>query len=348
MKTTLEKKWEYDLPTPPRKNKPLGSMSPWVWILEPTHGCNLRCGHCNCRLDPLPKKYHFMTKNTWKATWNIIADVSPTTRCDICVGGEPTLNENIVDFIGIARAISPLTQMQITTNGTQLIAGKVKYKDLFQAGLNVAYVDMYAPRGEHIRLARESGFPFYEYYNAPSGAPSPWTYWGPELKIIVLQQQPENWPQSRLRAGLLGTWFNHLDWEAAKRFGLSPVTQAPKRRCNQPFIEVTVDSRGRYLVCCQDNTGESAGQFGGVHEGVAGFRKFWFGEKMQTIRRRLREKDRAGIDYCSRCGITFSRCDFKHWRDEDISYFWNGEVWGPMGEDYGLLAPKKSKISKER
>jgi len=75
---------------------------------------------------------------------------------------------------------------------------------------------------------------------------------------------------------------------------LSPVTKPLVRRCNQPFIYVTIDSRGNYLLCCQDNMGETSGKFGSVHEGIPGFKRFWYGEEMQRIRRRLRGKNRAG------------------------------------------------------
>jgi len=322
--------WEWGKPPrPPKKINPLGSTSPWVWSIEPTHGCNLRCGHCNCRLDPLPKTYHHMDEETWTAAWGVISVLGPTRRVDLCVGGEPTLHPELPRFLRIARALSPLSQIQITTNGTKLTDETYSYRELLTAGANIVYTDMYAPRDEHVELARASGYPFHEYYDKPEGAWSPWTYHGPELKLIVLQEQPENWPLSRLRAGLLGTWYNHLDWEAAARFGLKPVTEPPTRRCNQPFLYVTIDSRGRYLLCCQDNTGESVQEeFGSVHDGVEGFRRFWYGKRMQEIRRRLREKDRAGAStYCARCCITFSRCDFRHWKDEEVGQYWDGEAW---------------------
>lgn len=306
--------------------KPLGPTSPWVWVIEPTHGCNLSCGHCSCRLD---KKgiYHFMSEDTWVKTWKIISQVTPTCRVDLCLGGEPTLNKNIPEFLTIARKISPLSQIQITTNGTKLMDGSVNYKQLLESGANIIYTDMYGPRDRFIQMAKDSGFPWYEYYNAPEKAPSPWKYTGPEVKLIVLQEQPENWPQSRFRAGMLGTWYNNLDWTAAKRFGLSPVTKPLVRRCNQPFLFANVDSRGNYLLCCQDNVGETSGMFGSVNDGVDGFKCFWYGKKIQTIRRRLRQKNRTDTSQCSRCCVTFSRCDIKHWTDTEVSTWWDGRSW---------------------
>jgi hypothetical protein len=214
------------LPANARKEKivkPLGATSPWVWSLEPTHGCNLRCGHCNCRLDPLPKTYDFMGEETWRKAWAIIARTAPTCRVDLCVGGEPTLNESLPDFLKIAREISPRTQIQITTNGTMIASGHVTYKQLLDAGANIVYTDMYSPAELFHRLADESGYPSYEYYNPPPQAPSPWTYWGPQLKMIVLQEQPENWPETRFRAGLLGTWYNAAVIDPAKILVLDKV-----------------------------------------------------------------------------------------------------------------------------
>jgi organic radical activating enzyme len=309
--------------------KPLGSTSPWAWVLNPVDGCNLRCGHCSCRLNEIGK-YNLMSEQTWADAWNIINVVTPTCRVDLCLGGEPTLHPRIVDFLRIARKLSPLAQIQITTNGTMLRSGDVTYRGLLQAGANIIYTDMYGSKEKFFDMAKESGYKWYEYYRKKESDLSPWSYWGPHLKMIVLQEQPENWPQSRYRAGLLGTWYNHLDWEAAARFGLTPVTEPIHRRCNQPFIYVPVYYDGSYLLCCQDNTGETAGLFGNVSSGVGGFREYWYGKAIQTIRRRLRQKNRADTSQCSRCCITFSRCDIKHWEDEQVAIWWDGKKWLPL------------------
>ena len=276
-----------------------------------------------------------MTKETWINTFNIIKEVSPTCRIDLCVAGEPTLHPDLLNFLKIAREISPLSQIQITTNGTMLASGKITHKQLFDSGANVVYVDMYAPKELHIRLAEESGIQYYEYYKSENRKRlSPWTYHGiPDLKLIVLQEQPANWPKSRYRAGLLGTWYNHLDWPAAEKYGLKPVTQPPNRRCNQPFVYVPIHYSGQYLLCCQDNWGETAGLFGSVNtDGTNGFKKYWFGKEMQIIRGRLRQKNRTDTSYCSRCCITFSRCDLKYWSEEQLGVYYNGQEWVNIDE----------------
>lgn len=323
----------------PRDKRPLGRFTPRVWVIEPTHGCNLRCAHCSCRLDPLPKKYHFISEASWTSAFEIMAKVSPYRRVDICLGGEPTLHPGLVDLLCIARDVNPTAQIQITTNGTMLLSGKIRLKQLLDAGANIIYVDMYGPSDDFKRLAKEAGVLWYEYYNKPKSAPSPWMYHGPDTKMVILQEQPENWPVSRRRANLLGTWYNHLDWDAARKFGLTPVVNAPHRRCNQPFHYVPVDSRGNYLLCCQDNTGETAGMFGNVDSGIDGFLKYWLGETMQTYRRNLMVKDRKANSQCSRCSIAFSRCDLKHYTDEQLSFYWDRQ-WYPFDQPIRDNRPK--------
>lgn len=313
---------------PIKRIKPLGTTSPNVWVISPSFGCNLKCGHCCAELID-EKDKRFMTLDTWRSTFKIINSVSPTVRVDICgIVGEPTLNPHLTEWLPIARKLAPLAQIQITTNGTMLRAGKVNYKDLLDAGANIIYTDQYGPHEEFEKLATESGYPFYQYYEAPEGAWSPWTFYGPRIKMIVLMDHPGTWPKSRFKAGLLGNWYGHLNWEKAKRFHMAPLEKSLIRRCNQPFLYANVAASGEYLLCCQDGMQVTEGMFGNVSEGVSGFRKFWYGKTLQGIRRHLRNKNRAGVAYaCAKCNITFSRCDFRHWQREQIGIFWDGQAW---------------------
>jgi organic radical activating enzyme len=329
-----------------KKVHPMGKETPYAWVIETVHGCNLSCGHC-CNALTSSTEFDFMDLKIWKNCWHIINETAPTIRVDLCLAGEPTLHPDLIRFLKIARKIAPLAQMQITTNGTMIAKGKYTYKQLLDAGANIIYTDMYAPKELFKKLAKESGYDWYEYYNAPKGAINPWAYYGPDVKVIVLQEQPENWPKSRLKAGLLGTWYNHLDWDAAKRFGLKPVVTPPARRCNQPFQYVSIHVSGSYLLCCQDGWGEGAGQFGNVSDGVAGFKKYWFGEQMMTIRRRLRNKNRIDTPYCSRCCITFSRCDYINWKENELNMYWNGIEWIYL-PDQNITDPKWTLKEKQK
>jgi hypothetical protein len=316
---------------PIKKVKPLGNTSPWVWVIEPYFGCNLQCGHCCAELIPEENKRQ-MTYDTWVNTFRIINTVSPTVRVDICgIVGEPTLHPRLTEWLSIARKLAPAAQFQITTNGTILRSGEVTFKALLDAGANIIYTDQYGPHEEFEKLAAESGYPFYQYYNPPIGAWTPWKFYGPHLKVIVLMDHPGTWPESRLKAGLLGNWYGNLNWEKAKRFRMSPLEKPLTRRCNQPFLYVNVAADGNYLLCCQDGMHATGGMFGNVSDGVTGFYNFWYGKELQIIRRRLRNKDRAGTEFaCAKCNITFSRCDFRHWTDDQVGIWWDGIKWSPF------------------
>ena len=313
---------------PIKRIKPLGNTSPWVWVVEPVFGCNLKCGHCCAELIPEEKK-QFMSYDTWCSLFKTMNAVSPTVRVDICgVVGEPTLHPNLTEWLSIARTLAPSAQIQITTNGTMLLKKQVNYKSLLDAGANIIYTDQYGPHKEFERLAAESGYPYYQYYAPPKGAWSPWKFHGPHMKMIVLMDHPGTWPKSRFRAGLLGNWYGHLNWKKAKRFGMSPLENPLTRRCNQPFLYVNVAASGDYLLCCQDGMHVTAGMFGDISDGVTGFRKFWYGKELQMIRRRLRNKNRAGTSFaCAKCNITFSRCDFRHWSKKQLGIYWDGAEW---------------------
>jgi len=310
----------------------LGKCTPWAWAIEPVRGCNLRCWHCATRLFP-PGEYSYMSLETWISLWRVIREVSPKCRIEMANAGEPTLHPQLLEFVKMARKISPESQIQVTTNGTTLIKGKVTYKQLFSAGVNVVYTDMYASRKRHFELARESGYLWYDYNNHDPNIPNAWTYHdNPDIKIITLQDPPEYWPEKRKKLGRLGTFLNNLDWDAAKPFGLTPLLVPIKRRCTQPLRYVSIHSNGEYSICCQDFMGESWGKLGNVKDGVDGFLKFWFGKEMMDIRRKLDNKDRASISYCSRCQMTFSKCDFRLWPEGSFEKYWDGKRWNPMPE----------------
>jgi len=314
-----------------KKVKPMGNTSPWVWVIEPSYGCNLKCGHCCAALIKEEDK-HLMSYDTWCSIFKIIHAVSPMVRVDICgTVGEPTLHPHLTEWLPIARKLAPFAQLQITTNGTMLRAGKVNYTDLLNAGANIIYTDQYGPHDEFEKLAKESGYPFYQYYDPPDGAWSPWKFYGPHIKMVVLMDHPGTWPKSRFKAGLLGNWYGNLNWNKSSRFGMYPLEKPLTRRCNQPFLYVNVAASGSYLLCCQDGMHVTEGMFGNVSCGVDGFRQFWYGKELQLIRQRLRNKDRAGTEYaCAKCNITFSRCDFRHWKIDQLNIYWNGKEWCNM------------------
>lgn len=307
--------------------KPLGKFHPWAYWVELVRGCNLSCWHCATRL--LPRgEYHYMTRANWISFLRIVQEATPYNRIEFANAGEPSLHPNLIEFITLAREIVPHTQIQLITNGTTLISGAVKYKELFDAGLNSAYVDMYAPLEKHIKLASESGYPFYEKDKCLKDMPNAYTYLdNPDLKIIFLVNNPGNWTQQRYSTGKLHTYLNKLDWQVANKHGVYPVVNPPARRCDQPFKFVSLFYDGSYSFCCNDFLQQVGTKLGNVADGIEGFLKYWLGPYMQYTRKLLYNKDRKSHELCSKCSYITSRCDIPWWEPELLEQYWTGNEW---------------------
>lgn len=319
----------------PTKKKPLGRHSPWLWSMELVRGCNLRCWHCATRI-PFPEdgKPMPMSMETWTALCKVIAATTPHVRLEMVGCGEPTIHPRFLECLRIAKEITPTTQIQVTTNGKTLIAGKVTHEEMFEAGAHSVYVDMYDPVEKHIELAEAAGVEWY-LYNKPEvgglrkGRKAFNYYDDPNMRLIVLQNCPEDRVQFR-KAGRLSTWLNNLNWDAAIPHGLVPVREPYARKCTTPLRYCVVNYEGDYLFCCTDLVSESAGLMGNVKDGPDGFRRYWFGRMMQSIRRRLAMKDRAGVPYCCRCNCAFAKCDWTSmWPEGSLDSWWDGE-WRDM------------------
>lgn len=315
--------------------RPLGKLNPWAWWVEITRGCNLRCAFCATRLLPEGPQ-HFMDEETWRALVSVVAEVTPYGRLELGQAGEPALHPQILDFLRIARELAPHVQLLTYTNGTTLVSGQLTYKQLFDAGLNAAFVDMYAPVRTHEKLARESGAYWFRQVDKPKDAPNIFTYQNdPEMRVIMLAQNPYDWqPSKRGRVGM-STFFNDLDWEAASAFGLEPVTQAPHRRCDLPSKFPTVNWDGTFLFCCFDYMRHSVDRFGNIKGGLDDFLAYWLGSYMQDTRRMLDAKDRERHAYCSKCAFTSIRCDIPYWKG-GTDQAWNGTEWRELPE--GMVA----------
>lgn len=316
----------------------LGRKRPWSWILEPTRGCNLRCGHCTVAAYPElmdAATREFMDERTWRATFETIAALTPCSRVEMANCGEPTLHPRLLDLLPIARELSPWSQIQVTTNGTRIVTGKLSYNDLFDAGANIILVDMYAPRSTHEKVVRaaqrrDPEILSYYYFDRPKDAPGAWNYTSPRLKLIVLTENPANWPRTKLGQGRLATLCDSLDWDRAAEFGLAPVasTGAPQKGCPQPFLYVSTHVSGAYEICCHDMAAESVPEIGmSMAEGPERFLDFWFGRVMQAMRRGLKACDRAGSKYCSRCSVTFNMRPWDMWDEDELQAYWNGSRW---------------------
>jgi organic radical activating enzyme len=313
------------------KKKPFGKQTPWVWSIELVRGCNLACWHCTARLHTKNDKIKYMSEKTWINMCKIMEEMTPNRRLELAQGGEPTLHPKLLKFLKIAKEIAPSIQIQVTTNGLTLLNKKLTFDDLFNAGANSVYVDTYNSIDKFTEMAKNTEYEWYHYNDHKIGTENHKianTYYNDKnMKLIILQGNPENRYKWR-KQGRLSTFLNHIEWAVAMPNGLFPVREPYKRRCTMPLRYVSTSFEGDYLFCCIDFWCETAGLIGNVNDGISGFKKFWFGKLMQTIRKQLSLGLRENIPYCSRCNCAFSKCDFtKIWDPGSYENWFDGENW---------------------
>lgn len=308
------------------KKRPMGKFNPWAWWVEIVRGCNLRCDFCPTRL--FKKGYlEYMKKDVWVSLLKTIQQVTPRSRLEFCNAGEPTLHPDLIEYISIAREICPNLQLLTYTNGTQLINGNLTYKELFEAGLNMIFLDMYSPFKVHKKLAEKSGYYWFYQDNKPDDAPNIFQYQNdPEIHVIMLAENPYNWSKRKLGRGYLQTFFNDLDWPAASKFGMVPVKKAPSRRCDLPSKFININYDGTFGFCCFDYMRHSIDKFGNIKGGVDSFLQFWLGKYMQKTRKILFNKERNKHRYCSKCRFTSIRCDIPYWEEARLNEYYDGET----------------------
>jgi len=308
------------------KKRPLGKFNVAYWTIEPVRGCNLQCGCCATTLFP-KNEYKFIEVNTWLKTIQLIKKLTPYNRIDFANAGEPTLHPEIYKLLEIGRKESPFSFFEIITNGTMLLKGKVTYKELFDAGANMIYVDMYNSSEKHIALAEKSGFHYYIRSQKTKKDPAAWTYHKDvNIKCIVFQNNPYNWSAMKKRT-YFSTFFNNLNWDKAKELGIYPVINPPNRRCNQPFRTVNISFDGFYSFCCFDFMRYVYGKIGNIEEGVEGFVNFWIGKYMQDVRKHLHYKDRLGHPLCKKCSHVSSRGDIPCWDEKVLDFYYENKKW---------------------
>jgi len=318
--------------------KPLGKLNPWAWWVEITRGCNLRCAFCATRLFERGD-YHHMDEATWRALLGVMSELTPRTRLEFGNAGEPTLHPDLLRYLRIARETCPHVQIMTHTNGTTLTSGALTYKQLFDAGMNAMFVDMYAPYAVHKKLAEESGYQWYHESEKPEGVPNVFEYQNdPNLHVIRLSESPYSWSEKKSSRGHLQTFFNDLDWKAAGAFDMTPVTSPPRRRCDLPSKFVSINHDGTFSFCCWDFMRHTAKEFGNINNGMEDFFAFWLGAYMQDTRQKVHNKDRASHELCSKCSFVSIRGDIPYWKG-GTEQFWDGKAWRTLPPYVPVAAP---------
>ena len=218
--------------------------------LEVTQGCNHNCFFCGVTYKK-DKRFKFMTMETLKE----IVDKLPerTKRLDFELHGEPLLNKNILAFIKYARKKKPWLQITIISN-VKLIKTKDQITDLFDAGLNNLYADLYTEeaRSDFLYLIEE-GFEDIKISDIYKSSDSPWGYKGCKQRKIFLSDESTITNRSQRTSRQLTNFGGNLPYEVWSKYIDTPLTDFPiMRKCVEPFKTLTIDYQGNVFLCCMD------------------------------------------------------------------------------------------------
>ncbi len=106
-------------------------------------GCPLRCGYCDT-------EYAFSGGN-WYSFEQILAEVQSYSAQYVCVtGGEPLVRHNVMKLIADLGELDQLTDLVMTTNGSQLSRYSSLLKEAGMKRINISLDSLDADRFRHI------------------------------------------------------------------------------------------------------------------------------------------------------------------------------------------------------
>lgn len=269
---------------------------PFSVQIEPTEGCNLRCGFCGIRgirekgtSGDLSGPYNYMTVGTATGVARQMAELGWNARLEFAMHGEPTLNPALPSLIATFRTHLPGASIMLTTNGIPLLDGPWGTGDLrgalvglLGAGVNTIAIDDYAPH-RVVPAVRALQLPCQVLDYPQDGTANPHRrYFG--QRVVVIQDIAQSTEGTHARL------LNHAGSAAPLDHAMDAKT------CSLPFREMAVRWDGEVALCCNDWRGQY--RLGNAAEDLLGT---WHSRAAYAARRLLMNEGRADITPCSGC-----------------------------------------------
>jgi len=267
---------------------------PFAIQVELSEGCNLACDFCGLQgiRTAKVKNFKFMKVSTAYRLAKQIKDAGWTSRIEFAMHGEPTMNPQWIEIIGVFRDILPNNQLMMTSNGGGLL-GKPgplwKLNAAFQAGLNIFAFDAY----ESVELANKIMKPISKVNDRIFDI-----HWYPKENISPHSRYPKSTKKfihiqdiSKASEGTHSTLSNH----AGAAF--PPNQEGHGKRCAKPFRELSVRWNGAIALCCNDWRGVY--KIGTILK--SRIDQLWNSKRFDAARRYLIKGDRASLQPCDGC-----------------------------------------------
>jgi len=268
--------------------------TPFCIQVELTKGCNLQCTFCgiNGFQEKPSSNLNFMTVETATRIAEEMSFAGWNSRIEFAMHGEPTLNKNWIEIIGIFRQHLPKAQLMVTSNGGGIVGSKQIQKtivDYFQAGGTILAIDEYVgiKLCDKVRAAidefelEDKGISIYEYPSDKRGNP----HQRSNKKFVSFIA-----PIDITKTGTHSDLNNHCG-------SGGDIDISYNKKCAKPFREMSFNWDGSVNLCCNDFIGEY--KCGNIHN--TDIDTLWNNEYFQAARRFLMVPNRDALRPCRGC-----------------------------------------------
>lgn len=280
---------------------------PYCVQIELTEGCQLRCPFCGLNgIRGKENNFKFLTLDTAERIASQMSQFGWNSRLEFAMHGEPTMNPNHAEIIGIFRKHLPKAYMLMESNGGGLLREPwYSINDLFNAGLNTLALDEY----QNIKLVPKIWDKLEEaFMNSVSSSSlgdifdkKVTAYKYPDDGSIANPHQRRNFRRLIwIRPIDVSTEGTHSSLSNHCGAGLPPNNRAEGHRCAKPFRELSFRYDGSVTVCCNDWRGVMP--VGNIN--TITLEDIWHHPRMYAMRKMLYHGDRSmgacvGCDYKS-------------------------------------------------
>lgn len=259
---------------------------PFCIQVEFSEGCNLMCSFCGIQgiREKAGGPFKFMTNATAMNVADSIAKAGWTSRIEFAMHGEPTMNPDFINLVGVFRKFLPDNQLMMTSNGAGFMKDtRERITAIFEAGLNILALDDYknvriVPKVlERLGLNPEdirtefNEIPVLRYPEAGLEY-SPHRRHGKRHRMILAIKDI-----TEAEEGSHAVINNHAGCGAA------PNDSKAGQRCAKPFRELGVRWDGKVAGCCVD----WRGLYHIGHTQKTPIDELWNSEAFGAMRRKL-------------------------------------------------------------
>lgn len=282
--------------------------TPWCIKLELSRGCNLRCSFC-----PVSTDESLQSKSTWEFmeprtlqefchSYNemrLIHSPNSWPRIELALRGEPLLNPQVEECLMVIRDLLPMCQITMFSNGTQLLKDDTLLNRVFDAGLNILYIDCYNntySRFEtHCNKVKRDSIGVFDAKDLNPYRIHKNGHKLTAISLIVGLEDQENSLSVRKIHNMGGNVEDapliQLGWKKPKDLPL-------QKNCTKPHRDIVCYSDGNIITCCLDWYPTEATILGNIFDNSV--EEIWYGKKHLQILRQLWSKDR-NFGLCSTC-----------------------------------------------